>query len=142
MRKQSLRMLIALIGVVGSGVAARAQDLDKVVAKIPYEFVVDGKTFPAGSYQMDRVGRSDDRMLVLHNLDNHASVLVVPVFVESNSADQVRISFERVGEELFLSKIETLGHVFTIPVSRSAIIETAARSHSSKFDSASVAGSN
>jgi hypothetical protein len=142
MGKQSLRMLIALIGVVGSGVAARAQDLDKVVAKIPYEFVVDGKTFPAGSYQMDRVGGSEDRMLALRNLDNHASVLVVPEFVESNSTDQVRISFERVGEELFLSKLETVGHVFTIPVPRSAIIETAARSHSSKSDSASAAGSN
>jgi hypothetical protein len=142
MRKQSLRILIALIGVVGSGGAARAQDLDKVVAKIPYEFVVDGETFPAGSYQVDRVSSSDDRKLVLRNLDNHASVLVVPVFVESNSADQVRISFERVGEELFLSKIETVGHVFTIPVSRSAIIETAAKSHSSTSDSASAAGSN
>jgi hypothetical protein len=141
MRKQSLRILIALIGVVGSGVAARAQDLDKVVAKIPHEFVVDGKTFPAGSYRVDRVSSLDDGVLVLRNLDNHASVLVLPASVESNSADHVRISFEHVGEEFFLSRIETAGHVFTIPVSRSAIIEASAKSHSTS-DSGSAAGSN
>ena len=142
MRKQYLRILIALIGVVGSGVTARAQDLDKVVAKIPYEFVVDGKTFPAGSYRVDRVSGLDQRKLVLRNLDNQASALVVPVSVENNFADHVRISFEHVGEELFLSKIETAEHIFTIPVSRSAIMEAAAKSHSGASNLESAAGSH
>jgi hypothetical protein len=142
MRKQYLRILIALIGAVGSGVATKAQVVDQVVAKIPHEFVVEGKTFPPGSYRVERASTSDDRELLIRNVDTNESALIAPTVVESNSTDNVRISFEHVGEELFLSKIETAEHVFTIPVARSAIMEAAAKSHNGTSDSASAAGSH
>ena len=36
-RKQYLRILIALIGVAGLGIAAKSQETDKIVVNIPYE---------------------------------------------------------------------------------------------------------
>jgi hypothetical protein len=142
MRKQFLRFLFVLIGVAGSGIAAKAQDVDQVVVKIPYAFVVGDKTLRAGSYRVDRLIGSNDRELVLSNLDNHASTLVVAAVLESNSSDKAGVSFEHVGDQFFLSEIKSAGHVFTIPVSRSAVLEAIAKSHGGTSGSESAAGSN
>ena len=49
-----MRILIALIGVAGLGIAAKSRETDKIVVNIPYEFVVVGKTLPAGTYGVSR----------------------------------------------------------------------------------------
>ena len=130
MRKQYLRILIVLIGVAGLGMAAKGQTVDQIVVKIPYEFVVAGKTLPAGTYRVNRLSDSSERTLVLSSFENGASALILVTEVESRHDDNARVSFEQAGGELFLSKIQTADHLFTIPVSRSAIMEAATRSHS------------
>jgi hypothetical protein len=142
MRKQYLRFLVALIGVAGLGVAAKGQDLDRVVVKIPYEFVVGGNILPAGSYRVGRLAGFNEKELVLSNLDDHASTLIIAAVLESKSADKASVSFERVGNQFFLSEIKSADHVFTIPVSRAAILEAAAKSHIGASDLASASGSN
>jgi hypothetical protein len=62
--------------------------------------------------------------------------------VESTRANRPEVSFQLVAGQHFLSKIETAEHVFTIPVSRSEILEAAARSHSATSASERAAGSN
>ena len=130
MRKQCVRILIALIGVAGLGMAARGQVLDQIQVNIPYEFVVAGKTLPAGTYRVSRLSDNDEETLVLSSVESRARVMVPSTTVESTQADKPEVSFEQVGGQHFLSKIETANHVFTIPVSRSEILEAAARSHS------------
>jgi hypothetical protein len=142
MRKQYLRILIALIGAAGLAMATKGQAVDKIVVNIPYEFVVAGKTLPAGTYRVNRVPNSIERVLVLSSFENRASALVLATDVESIFADKAQVSFEQVGSQYFLSKIETADHVFTIPVSRSAIMEAAAKSHRGTSASESAAGSN
>jgi predicted secreted protein len=129
MKKNYTRILIALIVIAGSAVAAKAQVFDQVAAKITHEFVVDGKTFPAGSYKVERASSSDDRELLIRNVDTSESALIAPTVVESNLSDHATISFEHVGDELLLNKIETADHIFTIPVSRSEIMEAEAKPH-------------
>ncbi len=142
MRKQCLRILIALIGVAGLGMAARGQVSDQIEVNIPYEFVVAGKTLPAGTYRVNRLSDTNEETLVLSSLDNRARVMVLSTAVESTQADKPEVSFEQVGGQHFLSKIETADHVFTIPVSRSEILEAAARSHSGASSSGRSDGSN
>jgi hypothetical protein len=142
MRKQYLRIVIALIGVAGLGITTKAQAVDQVMVNIPFEFVVAGKTLPAGNYRVNRVYSTDSRALVLSSSENNVSAMVLPTDVESSSDDKAKVSFEEVGGEHFLSKIETANHLFTIPVSRSAILEAAARSHSGISASGSASGSN
>jgi len=141
MRKQYLRILIVLIGLAGFGVAAKGQAFDQIVVNIPYDFVVAGKTLPAGTYRVNRVS-INDRALILSSFENRASVIALATQVESSSADKAQVSFEQVGGERFLSKIETSNHVFTIPVSRSEILEAAARSHNSASGTGTASGSN
>jgi hypothetical protein len=142
MRKTYLRILIGVIGIACSSVAAKAQVADQVVAKIPHEFVVGGKTFPPGSYKVERATSSDDRELLVRNVNTNESALIAPTVVESSSTDRPTLSFEHVGDELLLSKIETADHIFTISVPHSEIMEAEAKSHTGASAPASTAGSN
>ncbi len=142
MIKQYFRILIALIGVAGSGMAASGQVADHIVVKIPYEFTVSGKTLPAGTYSLVRASDSDQKVLILSSFENRTGVLVLPTEIKTNHGDIAKVSFEQVGDEHFLSKIETAYYVFTIPVSRAEILEAAARSHSGTSASGSSSGSN
>jgi hypothetical protein len=138
MRKQYLRILIALVGFASFGMAAKGQVLDQIVVNIPYDFVVAGKTLPAGTYRVNRATDIDAKALILSNFEGRASVIIVPTEAESHTG-KAEVSFEQVGDERFLSKIETEEHSFTIPISRSEILE--ARSHSGTSESGSSGGS-
>jgi hypothetical protein len=142
MRKQYLRILIALIGAAGLAKAAKGQAVDEIVVNIPHEFVVAGKRLPAGTYRVNRVPNSIGRLLVFSSFENRTSAIVLAADVENIPADKAQISLEQVDGQYFLSKIETADHVFNIPVSRSAIMEATARSHSGTSASGSAAGSN
>jgi hypothetical protein len=129
MKKLSLRIAVALVGFAGLGITAKARQVpDQIVVTIPFEFVVAGKTLPAGTYRVNRVG--DDRWdgLIFRSFENRAGVIVHPIEVESAPADKTKVSFEKAGDEHFLSKIQTADHVFTIPVSRAAILLASGKS--------------
>ena len=128
MRMRYLRILIALIGVAGLGMATKGQVIDQIVVNIPYEFVVAGKTLPAGTYRVNRVSGDNQETLVLSSFENGAGAIVSTQVENSSDPDKAHVTFERVGGQHFLSKIETADHVFTIPVSRSEILEAAAKS--------------
>jgi hypothetical protein len=142
MRKQYLRILIALIGAAGLAKAAKGQSVDQIVVNIPYEFVVAGKTLPAGTYRVNRAPNSIETLLVFSSFENRTSAMVLATDVETIPADKGQISLEQVEGRYFLSKIETADHVFNIPVSRSAIMEAAARSRSVTSASGSADGNN
>ena len=129
MKKQSLRILLAVFGLAGLGVAAKAQDLDQVIVTIPFEFVVGGKTLPAGTYKTNRI--SDDKYegLILSSVENHVSVILHPTKVESRHDDNAQAGFQEAGDQRFLSTIETGDNIFTIPESSAAIQVASARAH-------------
>ena len=140
MRKQYLRILIALIGVAASGMAVKGQAVDRLVVNVPYEFVVDGKILPAGTYKLDRASGIDDRVLIFSNFEKSTSLIVTPSVVDGKANEHASVSFERIGGQLFLSKIETADHIFTIPVSRTEILEASARSQGGTSASGGSAG--
>ena len=125
MKKKFASMLLTLTCFLGLGVAARATTRVETVVTVPFEFVASGKTFPAGTYTLSRV--SDDKLGGLVFGNDHARVFVNAITVASASSDKSEVSFERVGEQRFLSSIRTAYDVYSIPVPRAAIMEAAAR---------------
>jgi hypothetical protein len=141
MRKHYFRILIALIGVAALGMATKGQAVDQIVVTISHGFVAAGQTLPAGTYRVNRLSDTDLNVLTLTSVENRASTMfLASTRVESNSSEKIQVSFERVGGQYFLSKIETADHAFTIPVSRSEILEASARSQSGTSVSESSAG--
>jgi hypothetical protein len=130
MRKLYLRISLALIGIATLGAVAKAQEADHIVVKVPYAFVVSGKTLPAGTYTLMRASESDTRALVLADFEDHASSIILASTVENNYAAKSELTFEQIGGQIFLSQIQTADHLFTIPVSRAEILQASAKSHS------------
>ena len=137
MRKLCLRIAVALVSFAGLGITAKAQVVDQVVVTIPFQFVVAGKTLPAGTYRVNRVSADKWDGLIFSSFENRASAIVHPIEVESTPDGKAHVGFETAGGEHFLSKIETADNVFTIPVSRAAIL-LAEKSHTDTSSRSSV----
>ena len=125
MNKKFASILLTLTCSLGLGVAARATTRVETVVTLPFEFVVSGKTLPAGTYKVSQI--FDDKLEGLLLSNDHTSVFVYPITVGSASSDEPQLSFDRVGEQRFLSSIRTASDVYRIPVPRAAIMEAAAR---------------
>ncbi len=140
MRRQFLRIVIALIGVAGFGMGAKAQSLDQIEFNTPHEFVVGGKTFPAGTYRVRRVSITDPKLLFLSSVETRETAMIHSTWTESSNTDKNDVSFLQVGDEHFLNKIETPNHLFSIEVPRSEILDAVAKSQSGSSASASAGG--
>jgi hypothetical protein len=121
-------VLAAVFGMAAFAMAAKATTSDQLVVKVPYEFVVGGKTLPAGTYRVNRLSDSSTGELALVNLDNHAGVLLNASEWEDARVDQPKLQFQQIAGQYFLSTIQTAEHVFAIPVSKAAVME-AMKSH-------------
>jgi hypothetical protein len=138
MKKLCLRIAVALVGFAGLGITAKAQVLDQIVVTIPFEFVVAGKTLPAGTYRVNRVANDKWEGLIFSNFENRAGAIVHAIDVQNAPADKAKVTFETTGGEHFLSKVQTADNVFTIPVSRAAILLASGKSHTSTASGSSV----
>jgi len=97
--------------------------------------VAGGKTLPAGTYTVRHVSDESSGPLILTNRENGSSVLVLPHVSDHASVDKPQVSFQRVGEEHFLSTIQTAFDIYQIPVSQSAVMEAAAKVRNSGMSS-------
>ena len=116
MRKPYLQILVALMVVASLGLATRAQDVDHLKVSIPFAFVLNGRTLPAGTYTVSPVPDATSTGLILSD-DNNAAAIVLPIEVENDYADKTGIIFEQTGGQYILSEIRTTDHLFKIPVS-------------------------
>lgn len=143
MKKRFALMLTAVAAFAALSIRAKAQASDQLVVKVPYEFVVSGKTLPAGTYRLNRADNFAPRKLVLRNSENSAVVLVIPSQVQNavqtaTDADArhgLGFNFQEIGGEHFLTRIETADYIFTVPVSKSDILEASNKSHKGSMSS-------
>ena len=114
MKKLLLRLLLVLAGVAGLTIPAKAQAL--VVVKIPFQFVAAGQTFPAGEYKISRLNDLDSKILLLSSMENHVGVALFVNDAESTPHDKAKLAFATVGDQHFLSRIETANYAYTLSV--------------------------
>jgi hypothetical protein len=136
MKKHFVRIAAAFFGCAILAIAAKAQVTDQLVVRVPYEFVVAGKTLPAGTYRVNRISDSNNQELALTSFENGAGVLIVSDVVETARADKPSFTFQQIGGQHILTKIETAAHVFDIPLSKSAVLVAATKSHGTPAGSA------
>jgi hypothetical protein len=128
MNKYFVGVLAAVFGMAAFAMAAKASTSDQLVVNVPYEFVVGGKTLPAGTYRINRVDDSNVGELALVNVENHAGVLLNAGEWQDARANEPKLQFQQIAGQHFLSSIQTAEHIFAIPVSKSAVME-AMKSH-------------
>ena len=79
-------------------------------ASIPFDFMVRGRTFPAGDYWIERV-TDDPSGLVLRNVNHkHEHIVFETESMQGRRAPRRNVLvFNRYGDEYFLSEIVTAG---------------------------------
>jgi len=123
MKKYFIRILTGVIGLAAFGAGTKAQSHDQLIVNIPYEFVVLGKTLPSGTYRVNRVSDSNVNHLILSSFENRTGAMVISTEWEDARIDQPGVTFQEIGGQHFLRKIETAAHVFTISLPKSAALE-------------------
>src|ERR1700761_2760100 len=103
--KKYAKILVAVTFLLGLGVAAKAETRPEIIAKFPFQFVVGGKTLPAGTYKVSRLGDDPLSVLGFPNENRTASGFVLPRSIAEPSSDKPKAGFERVGSRYLLSSI-------------------------------------
>ena len=78
---------------------------------IPFDFIVRGKTLPAGNYEIKRVNDESYQLLVVRNInDKREQVMFDTESVQPRTIpDNSEVVFHRYGDSYFLSEILTGG---------------------------------
>lgn len=136
MRKQYLRILFVCACVLAFGLRSEAQTQQGIKVVLPFEFMTEGKTLPAGTYTVSRA--FDDKLsgLVLRSDKTGEGVFVQVAYIGSSRTAKPSVGFNHVGESYILSKIEISGDVYSIPVTRAKSSNMEAKSVHSTSGSA------
>lgn len=101
--KCSTVFLVMVVMTIGAASAARADE--RIVAKVPFAFIVQGVRLPAGSYTVTEDVNAAGVCLIA-NADGRE---VMYVMTTASSADQptgnAALLFERFGDQYFLSRV-------------------------------------
>jgi len=114
MQKQILKgvtmlMLIAGVVLMAAVVSAHAQSSSSVVADIPFEFTVGGKSLKAGEYSV-KPFTANGVALLISNQDSYDSAIRLTISIQArNVAQQGKLVFHRYGQRYFLSEVWTSG---------------------------------
>jgi hypothetical protein len=98
---------VFVIGLAATG-AVSAQNLT-VRANIPFSFVVNGATLPAGEYTLRQ--QDSQRTMIIHEKDNGVGDMttIAPLTAQPDRSEAARLVFHRYGNEYFLSQVWTRG---------------------------------
>ena len=127
--KQYSKTLVAIILLFGLAGAVKAEAETADIVTVPFEFVVGAKVLPAGTYTVRSL--SDDRSgtLMISSRDQGTSMFVLPFVADSVVTDKPELSFNKVGDRYFLSRIQTEATVYRIHVLDSSVNKTLAKAN-------------
>lgn len=102
-------VMLVCLSVILTG-AAKAQSSHSFEVEIPFPFILEDRTFPAGKYLVQRIDPAKPNVLMLKNADARIVRLVLTHRVESESPSGVStLIFMRRQEKLYLFQIWTGG---------------------------------
>jgi hypothetical protein len=121
------RILAAIMFLLGLGAAANAEMQSEIAVNMPFEFVAGKTKLPAGAYVVERNSTQLFDVLMITSRDTGTSVFLNPIEMEDASTYKPKVSFRNVGEQHFLSRIQTADYVYNFHVSRSVTQAVAAK---------------
>ena len=129
--KNYAKTVVAIAFLLMFSGAAKAQSQDGMTVDVPFQFVVHGKTLPAGTYTVRQLSTEKSGPLTLTNKEDLTSVLVLPYVSDDARVDNPQLSFQQASGQSFLSVIQTPQKIYQIDVPQSTIRESEAKSRNS-----------
>ena len=110
MRSRILKGMATLMIVVGmmlvAGVAtANGQSRNRLVAQVPFEFIVGDKTLASGEYKLSTVTGAGDALLIKNADAGDAAIRITSPIGHKNTKTYARLVFHRYDNRYFLSQV-------------------------------------
>lgn len=124
--KYTLSAFILGLIVLFSGAAANAQSLNKLSAKIDFDFHVAGKKFEAGDYIIQKVRPNSDSNVYHLRQRNEKSQTLFTLIVENNhpwglAEENYTLQFNRYGNDYFFSSVRNGKNTFKAKIPKSKV---------------------
>jgi hypothetical protein len=104
-----LFILAAVIMIGGIAVAnAQVAPQSEIKTNVPFSFVVNDKTFPAGTYTFGRLatnGGGDSTQLVMRGPKGATAILDTIPTIAANAPSKTNLVFDKVAGQYFLKQI-------------------------------------
>ncbi len=105
--KRNYTILAALVLMVISAVGSANAQTSSIHISIPFDFVVENQTLPAGEYNIQP---SVGGRVLLRSHDGAAATTVLTMPVKSQQASsETKLVFKRYGDQYFLSQVWSQG---------------------------------
>jgi hypothetical protein len=96
--------LVMTLMTIGAASAARAEE--RIVAKVPFSFIVQGVRLPAGSYTVTENAMDLGGVCLIASDDGRQAVYVMTTAASADRpADKPVLLFEKFGDQYFLSRV-------------------------------------
>lgn len=139
--------ILAIVIVIGGIVAANAQVAPQSTIKtnVPFSFVVNGKTFKAGTYTFGRLntgGGGDSSQLVMRGSHGETAILDTIQKSSTDAVSKTHLVFEKVAGQYVLTQIWGAGDTEGSELTTSGADVKGIAAASSNSESTSSADSN
>lgn len=101
----TMLMLIVALALATAVASANAQSTNRVIANIPFEFVVGDKTLPAGEYTVRPVTAGGDALAIQSADGRNSAVRLSGETDQERNKKYARLVFHRYGHNYFLAEI-------------------------------------
>ena len=103
--KYATRMLVLAMTMLPLLATAQLTSSEKLVAQVPFEFVLGNKVVPAGEWTVQSASM-DSKVIQIRNTDAAVAMLSMPILVESKQAPaKCTLVFHKYGNSYFLAEI-------------------------------------
>ena len=111
-----LKMAVLTVVILGAGAFVtnvRAQTARVFEIQVPFDFVVKGQTYDAGTYRVGRLNEANPDTLVLKNANDKKSLILQTQRLNSGAPTELsKLTFRRYGEMYFLDSIRASGESY------------------------------
>jgi hypothetical protein len=85
MLKQSVRAVILFFSLIMSVVSANAQSTHRFKVDVPFQFILNGQTLPAGNYVIERTDPAKPNIVTLKSADSGILRVIITQRVERDN---------------------------------------------------------
>jgi hypothetical protein len=110
MLKQSVRAVILFFSLIMSVVSANAQSTHRFKVDVPFQFILNGQTLPAGNYVIERTDPAKPNIVTLKRADGGVVRVIITQRVErEHPSAESSLIFIRRGDRRYLFQVWNVG---------------------------------
>lgn len=123
--KKSFLLCVLFVLVAAGGAVAKTRPV--VTVSIPFEFIVENQTLPAGNYQVQTLlqsqpGKDSIEVLALRNTTARGyRAVVVDLGTEVSAQSRTELTFRRYGGRTYLAQVRSVGKLLNLHPSLSEV---------------------